>query len=225
MGNRFTSFVWGFALILLGVLYAGNVFGMWDFNLFFDGWWSLFIIVPCTAGLFRRGFRYGSFIGLVIGIILLLVAQDYITFAMVMKLLLPIILVLVGIRVLYVAFFDSKKKRYRELNTNELSSYSVVFGGREIKYPYEVFKGANITAIVAGVDLDLRGSIINQDVVINCTTICAGVEIIVPPNVNVQFMGTPILGGITDDRKYIPQEGEYTIYIKGNIICGGIDIK
>lgn len=225
MDGKFSAFIWGIALILLGGLYAGNAFNLWDFSLFFDGWWTLFIIVPCATGLFKRGSRYGSFIGLIVGIILLLVAQDYITFVMVMKLIVPIILILVGIKVIYGAFFDRAKTRYRELNNKDLLNYTAVFGGRDVKYPYEIFTGANITAVCAGVDLDLRSAIINSDVVINCNIVCAGVEIKVPPNVKLKLLGFPLLGGMSDSRNYIPQEGEYTVYVKSYVVCGGVDVK
>ena len=44
--------LWGMVLIILGLILGGNALGIFDINLFFDGWWTLFIIVPCFINLF-----------------------------------------------------------------------------------------------------------------------------------------------------------------------------
>ena len=44
--------LWGIVLIAVGVIIALHAFGVADISIFFDGWWTLFIIVPCTVGLF-----------------------------------------------------------------------------------------------------------------------------------------------------------------------------
>ena len=38
--------VWGIAIIALGVIFGGNALGLFELNVFFDGWWTLFIIIP-----------------------------------------------------------------------------------------------------------------------------------------------------------------------------------
>ena len=37
-------------------------------DIFFDGWWTLFIIIPCFIGLFNDRDRTGNLIGLVVGV-------------------------------------------------------------------------------------------------------------------------------------------------------------
>lgn len=37
----------GIVLIILGPIVGGNTLGITNINIFFDGWWTLFIIVPC----------------------------------------------------------------------------------------------------------------------------------------------------------------------------------
>ena len=43
--------IWGIAIIALGVIFGGNAIGLFNFNVFFDGWWTLFIIVPSVISL------------------------------------------------------------------------------------------------------------------------------------------------------------------------------
>ena len=47
------NILWGIVLIILGLIIGGNTLGITNINIFFDGWWTLFIIVPCFIGLFK----------------------------------------------------------------------------------------------------------------------------------------------------------------------------
>ena len=42
----------GIALVVVGMIIAGNALGWWNVSLFFRGWWTLFIIIPSVIGLF-----------------------------------------------------------------------------------------------------------------------------------------------------------------------------
>ena len=41
----------GLLFILVGLLYAGSALDLFEFSIFFPGWWTLFIIVPCFYAL------------------------------------------------------------------------------------------------------------------------------------------------------------------------------
>lgn len=49
--KNITKILWGTALIAVGGIIALNAFGITGIELFFDGWWTLFIIVPCLVGI------------------------------------------------------------------------------------------------------------------------------------------------------------------------------
>lgn len=95
--NRIGSMLWGAAFILVGIGIAGNAFHIWNFDLFFNGWWTLFIIVPCSISIIQNGPRSGSMIGLIIGILLLLMQQEIVQWSTVGDLIVPIILVVIGL--------------------------------------------------------------------------------------------------------------------------------
>ena len=77
------------------------LFGIININMFFDGWWTLFIIVPTFIGLFKEKEKTGNLIGLIIGIALLLGCQKVLDFDIIWKLVLPVILVVVGISIIF----------------------------------------------------------------------------------------------------------------------------
>lgn len=217
--------VWGLIFIALGILFAGNAFDLWNFELFFDGWWTLFIIVPCAMGLFEKGFRTSSFIGLVIGVLLLLAAQDVLVWSMVGKLIIPIILIFIGLKIIFGKKFNCGIGKFDGVNKNGLPNYTAIFGSNEVNFPYQTFIGANITSIFGGVELNLKDAIINDDVVINVFTIFGATDIIVPPNVKVKISSIPIFGGVSNKSNSIALENAPTVYINATCIFAGAEIK
>lgn len=91
--NRKSDWIWGLALIIAGLGFGGDALGYWNFEVFFEGWWTLFIIVPCTVNIFEKGVHRGNLIGLGIGVILLL--ESWIP--RLDDLIFPLILVLIGL--------------------------------------------------------------------------------------------------------------------------------
>lgn len=52
--KNITKILWGTTLIAVGGIIALNAFGITDIELFFAGWWTLFIIVPCLVGIYWK---------------------------------------------------------------------------------------------------------------------------------------------------------------------------
>ena len=78
--KKIENTVIGLILIIIGVIIGLNAFHITNIDLFFDGWWTLFIIVPCFFGLFKDQDKTGNIIGLIVGIYLLLYCQGLINF-------------------------------------------------------------------------------------------------------------------------------------------------
>ena len=115
--KNFGNLIWGILFILVGLIVGLNAFGVTRINIFFDGWWTLFIIVPCFIGLFKEREKTGNIIGLLIGIALLLCCQDILDFDMIWKLALPTVLIIIGISFIFKDTFNSKiSKEINKLN-------------------------------------------------------------------------------------------------------------
>lgn len=50
--NNFNKVLWGIVFITIGIVIGLNALEITSINLFFRGWWTLFIIIPCVIGLF-----------------------------------------------------------------------------------------------------------------------------------------------------------------------------
>lgn len=92
--------LWGIILIVVGIIVGLNTLGYTNISIFFDGWWTLFIIIPCLINIFRKDNIKSNIIGLIIGVCLLLSCQDVISFMDIIKLLIPIGLVYLGLNLL-----------------------------------------------------------------------------------------------------------------------------
>ena len=223
---KISNILWGLVFIVVGVIFGLNALNITDINIFFDGWWTLFIIVPCFIGLFKDEDKSSNLIGLVIGICLLLGCIDIIEFTLIWKLMVPAILVMIGISFIFKDTLNSKiKKEIKKLNKTETKEYCSCFSGQTIDFNNEEFKGCTISAIFGGAKCDLKNAIIKNDVVINATSIFGGITIYVPENVNVKISATSIFGGVSDERKNKTKNNEYTIYINTTSMFGGIEIK
>lgn len=226
--KKIESILWGIVFIVIGLIIAGNVLGITNINIFFDGWWTLFIIIPCFIGLFKDRRRTGNIIGILVGVVLLLACQDILRFELVWKLLFPGILIIIGISFIFRDTIGSKiTKEIKELNKNrtDTNEYCATFSEQNVKFDDEKFTGADLTAVFGGVKCDLRKAIIEENQIINASSIFGGIEIFVPEDVKVKIKSTPIFGGVSDKANHSKEEQAHIIYINATCIFGGVEIK
>lgn len=223
------NILWGIVLIVIGLIIGGNALGITNINIFFEGWWTLFIIIPCFIGLFKEREKTGNVIGLLIGIALLLSCQNILEFDMIWKLAFPVILIIIGFSFIFKDAFDQKvSEEIKKLNgkKNKDNEYTAIFSGQDVNFNNEKFNGANLTAVFGGVDCDLRNAIIEEDVLINVCSIFGGVDILVPDNVKVKIKSSSIFGGVEEKKRNTIDNNEaHTIYINATCIFGGAETK
>lgn len=220
MTKKVKDIVVGIILVIVGIIFLGNEFDIWDLEIFFDGWWTLIIIIPSALGLFQHGSKLSSALGLLIGMLLLLAARDEIAWSSVGKIFLPAFLIIIGLSIIFKRNFKVGKA----VNKDNVNNYIAIFSGTEETISNQNFLGTNITAVFGGVELNLKNAIIKQDIVINCTTVFGGIDLILPDNVNVKTSGIPIFGGVENKKVKTTSENAPTVYI--NYVCAfaGIDL-
>lgn len=226
--KKLTKILWGIALIAVGAIFALNAFGLTDINIFFNGWWTLFIIVPCFVGLFNEREKTGNLIGLAIGVFLLLCCQNVLSFGMLWKLAVPAIIVIIGLKLVFGAVFGDKANKMiveaRQSGGN-VKSGCATFSGQDLNFAGEEFTGAELTAVFGGVNCDLRGAVIEKDCAITATSIFGGIDIFVPDHVNVKINSNSIFGGVSEKNHRPADPNQVTLYINATCVFGGVDIK
>lgn len=231
---NFGSIIWGIILVTVGVIYALNALEITNINIFFKGWWTLFIIIPCTVNFITSRNRddvFGNLFGIAIGVFLLLCARGIFDYSMIWKLLLPAVVVIIGFRMLIKGIFgrrnreddDEEDEDGDDDNKADFDTANAIFSSHRINYDGMVFHSAELNVIFGGAQLDLRNAIIEGDCKVRANCIFGGITILVPENVNVKINDSSVFGGSSNKTTY--HEGAHTIYVKGNSIFGGVSVK
>ena len=226
--KKLGNVLWGLVFIAIGIIVGGNALGITNINIFFNGWWTMFIIIPCFIGMIKEDDKTGNFIGLLIGVLLLLACQNIINFDLIWKLALPTILIIIGLSIIFKDTVGGKiNSEIKKLNEkrNDENTYCATFAGQNVNFDGEHFTGADLTAVFGGVKCDLRNAIIDSDVVINASCTFGGIEIYVPSDVKIKIKSTPIFGGVSNKANNKSSEDSHTIYINGTAVFGGVEIK
>ena len=226
--KRTNSILWGIVFIAASVVLFLNAFEIASINLFFDGWWTLFIIIPCLIGLINDNDKSSNLIGLIIGILLFLACRDIFSFEILRKIAIPGIIALIGFKMLFKGSFNRKRIEsdscFDTSNTQGTVTFAA-FSGRNLCYDHEIFRGAELTAIFGGIKCDLRHAVFEADVVINTCSLFGGIDILVPDNVNVKVNSNSLFGGVDTKKHENRYDNTRTIYINSTCMFGGVDVK
>ena len=93
--------IWGFLFILAGVLLILHRLNVLNVDIFFNGWWTLFIIIPSFIGLLTDKDKLSNLFVLLIGVFLLLGVNNIIDINLLLKLIFPIILIFIGLSIIF----------------------------------------------------------------------------------------------------------------------------
>ena len=223
--RRIGNVLWGLFWLALGVMLFGKVFGWWEFNILFPGWWTLLIIVPSVIGIIKHGFGCFSTICFVLGMLMLMSYQvpDIMPRSMVWKLITPTILLVIGANIIIRGIFISTKEAIDRENPFAKPQFAAVFNGINNRLTGP-FYGCTIDSNFGGSKIDLRDAQIDRDIVINVTSIFGGTEVYLPSNVKVKVSSVGLFGG-TDNKHYTQGELGATVYVSSLCMFGGTDIR
>ncbi|MFJ6717836.1 MULTISPECIES: DUF1707 domain-containing protein [unclassified Streptomyces] len=82
-------------------------------------------------------------------------------------------------------------------------------------------------AFMGGGELDLReANFAQSEVVINCVAVMGGIEITVPPGVEVDVRGIGFMGAFDQrESRHAPEPGAPRVVVTGLALMGGVDIR
>lgn len=221
----------GLLVVAIGVGYLGNALWNWNFELFFDGWWTLFLIVPAVYGFIKWEFNLFNIILFLTGIALLLNAQGLLE-AGFWAVFIPALVIVFGLYLIFGKFFKRKPQSFDNIVRNrqlggDVSScpeYTAIFAESNVKNVSDDLLGGEATAVFGAVTIDLRDAKVNRNININANAIFGGIDIFVPEDVRVELTGFPIFGGFSDKRLSRNVNGN-VIKINCFAAFGGITIK
>jgi hypothetical protein len=150
---------------------------------------------------------------------ILLVAQLDSVHVNVWGLVWPVIVIVVGIAIL------SGGRRNAGASSDATVSAFAFWWGATPRTVSQEFRGGSLTAIMGGVEADLRQAGIVGRADLAVFTLWGGVEVKVPPGWRVEVGGLPLLGGW--ENKTVAPEDPYAPVLHVNAVCvmGGVEIK
>lgn len=232
-----TKTLFGVVAIAFGIIYCGDVFNLWSISSF-NGWWTLFIIIPAIGNMLSSKIDAGNILFLLLGIWLLINQQGWIDGKMLNGITLSLALIILG---LYLIFGDVKtplksKKSKMEIvsepevrtktsqNNSDTPSFFAMLGGNNSKCSSKNLRGGDATAILGGIELDLSDTVPAGNVVFNVTAIFGGVDIVPPKGFKVETTGVALLGGCDNQVGNTSDDGMPIFTIRYFTFCGGVDI-
>lgn len=222
--KKLFGIVLGALLVACGILYLLSTLGIADISLSPDGWWTLFIILPCLNGLVTDKDKTGSLIGLSVGVLLLLAARGIFEYNRVWKVMVPIILVLLGIKLVVKSVSPSRKAPPKAVD-GEIEAVAA-FREDTVDIEGESLRCARVSAIFGAATCNLSNADIQEGCELEVNCLFGGVEISLPKNVIIRNNTFSLFGGIEDERKELDTEGErVTLLLEGYCLFGGVSIK
>jgi predicted membrane protein len=248
--------IWGGILILLGVVYALDAFGVLSAGDILEFWPLILIGVGATKISQARisSQRTAGFILVAIGGVFLLRSFHLVWFRG--KDLWPVVFLLVGGFLVWQALTRrhasatgmdgdkgpgervlenareglaaSRDGRDGRLELGSVLNEFAFMGGGDRVVRAQDFRGGDITAIMGGFGIDLRGAAIAGDsATITIFTLWGGVDLKVPEDWNVAVAGVPLLGVFTNSSHALRQgdPAAKTLVVKGVAIMGGVEVK
>lgn len=231
MRKNIGNILWGLIFIFIGIGLIGNIFQLWDYSLFFKGWWTLFIIVPAFLSMIQNGIKMSNAIILGIGILLLLDQRDIIKNGLIYKAAALAVLILIGLAILSKAIFKKPVQSSSAfagktvINSEDNPNYFAIFSGNTVKNNSANFVGGNATSLFGGNEIDLSDVVLNNDVVFSVTSIFGGSEIRAPKNARIEMQGLPIFGGNENTAVSSADPLAHKITFHCTSIFGGTEIK
>lgn len=222
MRKKLSMLFLGLVLILFGILWGGNSVGLWKFNIFFPGWWTLILIALPIYGMIQHGVKGFDIIVLTIGVVMLLSNLHILDWERIRILFFPALLVLIGMILIFGIF---RRQPVKGIDGEARSKVNATFGTTSKECDYMTYEGGHIDALFGAAELDLRNSIIEKDICIQASAVFGGVQIFFPPGVRVVVENNSVLGNVKNIAPVNPAVNAPEVRVRCCAVLGGIVLK
>lgn len=161
----------------------------------------------------------------IVGIMIILVGLSALVGISIFSVLFPIVIILIGLRVLTGRNRDADYIHQKKpiSNTENYINEVAVFSGINKIVKSDDFKGGRLVVVFGGAEIDLsQATSKEKKIEMEVTSVFGGAKIIIPKNWKVESHGTSILGGF--DHKTSDTIEETTLVIKGTAVLGGVEV-
>ena len=218
--------VFGLMVVAVGILFTLDNFEILDARDFLQYWPAGLVAVGLLKLWHATRDGHGWFGGLmfvVVGTWMLI--ERIVYFTINARELMPLILVFIGGYMVWRGF--GGHRRERESDGHSSFSALAIMGGVARRSSSQSFRGADLTAVMGGCEIDLRQASIEPGVeaVIDVFAFWGGIDIKVPEDWTVITRAMPLMGGVEDKTRSPLQAGKKRLVIRGIVVMGGVAVK
>lgn len=225
-GYRLTPrLILGLFVLALGVLFTLDNLGIVRADDFLDLWPVVLIAVGVAKMLSapHTGGWFGASVWILIGVVLLLDNLDLLDFDIFD--FWPLILIVIGLGIIRRAMYPSRRGG---AGTDDATvSGFALMGGQFRRVSSQEFRGGDLSAIMGGVEVDLRSADLpaDQEAVIDVFAVWGGIDLRVPTSWTVISKVTPVMAGYEDHTDRTDTSPDKRLVVRGLILMGGVEVK
>lgn len=236
--------IFGGCVLFLGLLFLLDNLDIFEANRILDYWFPGLLMIAGAIKLLQSREGGGTAFGSVLFILGFLILLDDLDFlAINLWDFWPVMLVVVGLLIMWRALghdrapaeccSESGSEFGSEFNSEPSAKSSpdrvnavAILGGFKRSVASKNFRGGNLTAFLAGCDVDLRDCDMPPgEVSLDVFAFFGGIDLRVPEDWSVELRVLPVLGG-SEDKTRQPQNGTgKKLLVKGTAFMGGVAIK
>jgi predicted membrane protein len=237
----------GLVFVAIGVIFLLGNMGYLNVREVFV-YWPVILIAFGVVRIVESRDDYGHSAGMfwiTIGLLFLLGSLGVLRIAL--RDLWPVLLIGVGVLMLWRAILLSRERaRLRNPDSGQpaastasaqsdatnaqstsILSATAILGGVERRINSQDFQGGDVTTVLGGCTIDLRGASIvpPRQPVLHVFALFGGVEIRVPSDWTVVSELEVILGGFDDRKSDPPKDESKRFIIRGTVLMGGVEVR
>lgn len=221
-----TRFIIACAIVIIGIiLLLGNLDILYPS--YYLRYWPVIIIIIGINYLLQDKSKHGKRWGWILTILgtILLLNRIFTQFSLWDYW--PLILIALGVSMLLRSSTWRKHMNIEQIDAIDSTSFmkatAILSGFRRVNNSQD-FKGGELTAIMGGLEINLRNASIKDKAVLDIFALMGGVELFIPDDWVVIVEGFSFLGGFKD-KTHPPKQDAKQLIIRGNAIMGGVEIK
>jgi len=138
----------------------------------------------------------------------------------------PVLAAGAALLVLGVLFSQPRTLAQNEEFRNGSDSFNdlAIMGGVKRTNLSKDFRGGEATAVMGGIEIDLRNAVMDRDeTVLDVSSVMGGVKVRVPDEWTVVSRVSSIMGGFDDNTRH-PDNSDHRLVLKGTVVMGGLKV-
>lgn len=217
--------LFGLMVIAVGVLFTLDNLDVIDARAYLQYWPAGLVAIGLLKLYHAAREGQGWFGGLVfVSIGAWMLIEQIVYFRIDARDVMPLFLVFLGGYMVWRGFGGGRPPRRSDGQSN--FSALAIMGGVVRRCNAQAFRGADLTAVMGGIKLDLADTRMEGDsATVEVFAFWGGIEIYVPPDWTVTSKVTTLLGGFVDKRRPTSVVPTKTLIVQGMVVMGGIEVK